>query len=61
MLIMSFNVLEYIERMCVTDAGTKLNIGLMQEIGTGVLYIKEQIGSLNAIKRYTLVRLFLRF
>jgi hypothetical protein len=36
--------------MCVTGAGTKLSIDLMQEIGTGVLFTEEQIGNLNAIR-----------
>jgi hypothetical protein len=33
------------------DVGTKLRTDLMQEIGTGVLYTREQIDSLNVIRK----------
>jgi hypothetical protein len=37
--------------MYVMDVGTTLMLGLMQEIGTGVLNIKVQTDSGNATKR----------
>jgi hypothetical protein len=48
---MSFNALGLIRRMCVMDAGTSLNIDLMQEIGTGALNIKAQTDNGNATKK----------
>jgi hypothetical protein len=48
---MNLIVSESPKQMSVMDVGTRLNIDLMQEIGIGVLYIKEPIDSGNVTKR----------